>query len=78
MSIDNKKMQQKGSFLVYKGVALMVDTDMGTMKMKLTGEKIEENPAMPSAKFEVPEDIKIEEVNKLVCWETMAQILYHN
>jgi len=51
---------------------------MGTMKMKLTGEKIEENPAMPSAKFEVPEDIKIEEVNKLVCWETMAQILYHN
>jgi hypothetical protein len=61
MSIDYTKMQMKGTYLVYKGVALMVDTDMGTMKMKLVAEKFLENPEIPAEKFEVPADIKIVE-----------------
>jgi hypothetical protein len=59
ISIDYTKMQMKGTYLVYKGVALMVDTDMGAMKMKLIGEKFEENPEIPAEKFEVPADVKI-------------------
>ncbi len=59
MSIDNKKMGMKGTFLVYKGVALKSETDLGSMKMNLLAEKFEENPAIPAAKFEVPADIKI-------------------
>lgn len=62
MSIDYTKMKMKGSFLVYKGVALKLDTDMGTMKMKLIGEKFIENPDIPAAKFDVPADIKISEL----------------
>ncbi len=59
MSIDYKKMNMKGTYLVYKGVALMVDTDMGAMKMKLVGEKFIENPEIPASKFEIPADVKI-------------------
>ncbi len=59
MSIDYTKMKMKGTFLVYKGVALKSETDMGTMKMNLVGEKFIENPEIPAAKFEVPADIKI-------------------
>jgi len=61
MSIDYEKMKMKGSYLVYKGIPLMVDTDMGSMKMKLIGEKFTENPEIPPAKFEVPEGITIAE-----------------
>ncbi len=61
MSIDYTKMSMKGTFLVYKGVALKSETDMGTTKMKLTAEKFEENPTIPAEKFEVPADIKIME-----------------
>jgi len=59
MSIDNKKMGMKGTFLVYKGVALKSETDLGSMKMNLLAEKFEENPTIPAEKFEVPSDIKI-------------------
>ena len=61
MSIDYTKMKMKGTFLVYKGVALKSDTDMGTMKMQLIGEKFVENAELPSSKFEVPADVKITE-----------------
>ncbi|MDO9253981.1 MAG: hypothetical protein Q7U54_00610 [Bacteroidales bacterium] len=59
MSIDYTKMKMKGTFLVYKGVALQSDIDMGTTKMKLIGEKFEENPVIPADKFEIPADIKM-------------------
>jgi len=62
MSIDNKKMSMKGTFLVYKGIALKSETDMGSMKMNLLAEKFEENPTLPAEKFEVPADIKIQEI----------------
>lgn len=61
ISIDYAKMQMKGSFLVYKGVALKVDTDMGTMKMILAAQGFEENPQIPAEKFEIPADIMITE-----------------
>lgn len=57
MSIDYKKMQMKGTYLVYKGIALFFDTDLGAMKMKMTAEKFIENPKIPADKFEVPSDI---------------------
>ncbi|MDP2424187.1 MAG: hypothetical protein U1C46_06005 [Bacteroidales bacterium] len=59
ISIDYTKMKMKGTFLVYKGVALKVDTDMGTMKMKLVADKFVENPEIPAEKFEIPADITI-------------------
>jgi hypothetical protein len=52
-------MGMKGTFLVYKGVALKSETDLGSMKMNLLAEKFEENPTIPAEKFEVPSDIKI-------------------
>jgi hypothetical protein len=61
MSIDYTKMKMKGSFLVYKGVALLVDTYMGAIKMKLVGERFVENPVIPAEKFEVPADVTITE-----------------
>jgi len=59
ISIDYIKMQLKGSFLVYKGVPLKIDTDMGAMKMRLTAEEFDENPQIPAEKFEIPADIII-------------------
>jgi hypothetical protein len=63
ITIDYTEMEMKGTYLVYKGVALKVDTDMGAMKMNLLAEKFEENPSIPAEKFEVPADIKIQEIN---------------
>jgi hypothetical protein len=61
MSIDYEKMKMKGSYLVYKGVALKMDTDMGTVKISMTGEKFVENAEIPASKFEIPADVKITE-----------------
>jgi len=61
VTIDSKKMGLKGTYLTYKGIALSVNTDMGTIKMKLEAEKFVENPSIPAAKFEIPEDIVITE-----------------
>ncbi|MFN8207991.1 MAG: hypothetical protein U0T82_11370, partial [Bacteroidales bacterium] len=59
MSMDYTKMQMKGEFLVYKGVALKINTEVGTMKMDLTAQSFEENPSVPAAKFEIPEGFTI-------------------
>lgn len=61
MSIDYDKMKMKGNFLVYKGVALKMETDMGTVKMNLVADKFVENPEIPAGKFEIPADVKITE-----------------
>lgn len=61
MSVDYTKMKLKGTYLVYKGIALKMDADMGTMKMNLIGEKFIENPEIPVSKFEIPADVKITE-----------------
>lgn len=61
MSIDYDKMRMKGNFLVYKGVALKMETDMGTVKMHLVADKFVENPEIPAGKFEIPVDVVIAE-----------------
>ncbi|MDZ7613795.1 MAG: hypothetical protein U5K51_08915 [Flavobacteriaceae bacterium] len=57
MSIDYKKMQMKGTYLVYKGVPLSMDNEIGTMKIKMVADKFVENPSIPADKFEIPADI---------------------
>jgi hypothetical protein len=44
---------------VYKGVALKINTEIGTMKMELTAQSFEENPSVQAAKFEIPEGFTI-------------------
>jgi len=61
VSIDNKKMQMKGNYLIYKGIPLKVNTDLGTIKMNLLAEKFTENPVLAKDKFTIPADIKISE-----------------
>jgi len=61
VSIDSKKMQMKGNYLIYKGIPLKVNTDLGTMKMNLLAEKFIESPSLPADKFIVPADVKIKE-----------------
>jgi hypothetical protein len=62
MSIDYKKMAMKGTFLVYKGVALKSETEFAGMKVNLIAEKFEENAAIPAGKFDVPADFTITEL----------------
>lgn len=59
MSIDYTKMQMTGTFLVYRGVPLKVDTDMGSMKMVLEAQNFEENANVPADVFEIPADFTI-------------------
>jgi hypothetical protein len=62
MSIDYVKLNLKGFYLLYKGVPLKIDTEMGSTKMKLDAEKFVENPQIPDAIFEIPSDIVLSEV----------------
>ncbi|MCF8378754.1 MAG: hypothetical protein K9H49_04200 [Bacteroidales bacterium] len=57
MSIDYTKLNMKGFYLLYKGVPLKIDAEMGSTKMKLDAEKFVENPQIPDAIFEIPSDI---------------------
>jgi hypothetical protein len=57
MSIDYKDIKMKGTYLVYKGIPLSMDSEIGTMKMKMDAEKLVENPNVPADKFDIPADI---------------------
>ncbi len=57
-SINNEKLNMKGSYLVWKGIALKTNVDMGGMKILLEATKITENADIPAEKFEIPADIK--------------------
>lgn len=61
MSIDYTDMQMTGTFLVYKGVALKMETEVSTMAINLVAESFEENPDIDASKFEIPSDITINE-----------------
>ena len=61
-SIDNEKLSMKGSYLVWNGVALKTNIDMGGMKVDLEATKFEENIAIPAEIFEVPADVKFTEM----------------
>lgn len=60
-TIDYKDMQMKGSFLVWKGIALKSDFNLSTMKTEMIAKNIQENVNIPASKFEVPADFKITE-----------------
>ncbi len=60
-SIDWNDMSMKGIFLVWEGIALKSDLDMGTMKMEMIAKKIQDNVNIPAEKIEVPGDIQITE-----------------
>lgn len=60
-TIDYKDMQMKGSFLVWKGIALKSDFNLSTMKTEMIANNIQENVNIPSSKFEIPANFKITE-----------------
>jgi len=60
-SINNEKLRMKGSYLVWKGIPLKTDVDLGGMKMLLEATKITENADVPAEKFVIPADIKFQE-----------------
>jgi len=55
--IDSEKMSMKGRFLVWNGIALKTDAQMGGMPMIMEAVKIEENPSVLNSIFEIPADI---------------------
>lgn len=57
MSIDYKEIQMKGTYLVYKGIPLSMDSEIGAMKMKMVADKFVENPSIPGEMFDIPADI---------------------
>jgi hypothetical protein len=59
-TIDSEQLKMKGSFLVWKGIALKTDVDMGGLKMVMTAVKIAENTDLPASTFDVPADIKFQ------------------
>lgn len=59
-TIDSEKFKMKGSYLVWQGVALKSDIDMGGMKVEMTAVKFDENANVPASTFEVPADIKFQ------------------
>jgi len=59
-TIDFKKQQMKGSYLVWNGIALKTEMTVMGMKTTIEATKIEENPTIPADKFEVPKGIKIQ------------------
>lgn len=61
-SIDNKERQMKGTVASYQGIPMKVDQTMGGMQIRSEVVKFEENAAIPAGIFDVPADVKIEEV----------------
>ncbi len=61
-SMNYEKMKMKGYYLVWQNIAVKTDMEISGMKMKLEATKIEENVSVPADKFEVPTDVKIQEM----------------
>ncbi|MGE5848117.1 MAG: hypothetical protein ACM34O_15445, partial [Ignavibacteria bacterium] len=59
-SMNNEKSKLKGTVYNWQGLTLKSEIEMGGIKMKTAATKIEENIPIPSEKFEVPKDIKIQ------------------
>jgi hypothetical protein len=60
-SIDYTDLSMKGYYLVWEGIALKTDVDMGSMKMEMIAKNVQENVNIPAAKFEIPADFQITE-----------------
>jgi len=59
-TIDYKKQQMKGYYLVWNGIALKTELTMMGMKTVVEVTKINENASIPADKFEIPKGIKIQ------------------
>jgi len=53
----------KGTYYVWKGITLKTESSVGGISISMEVTKIEENAAIPPAKFEIPKDIKFEDVD---------------
>jgi hypothetical protein len=61
-SMDNKSRQMKGTVASFQGIPMKVDQSMAGMKIKSEVVKFEENVPLPAGIFDVPSDVKVEEV----------------
>lgn len=61
-TIDYKKQQMKGYYLVWNGIALKTELTVMGMKTLVEVTKIDENAAVPADKFEIPKGIKIQDM----------------
>lgn len=61
-SIDNTNMKMKGTFLVWKGIALKSDLDFSSMKTQMLAKSVKEDASVPAEKFDIPADYKITEL----------------
>ena len=59
-SAEHKAMNMKGSYWVWKGIALKMEMDMATSKMVMEAVSLMENVEIPAGKFEVPADIQFQ------------------
>jgi hypothetical protein len=60
-TMDNSDMQMKGTFLVWKGIALKSEMAMSTIKTTMVAKNFQENANVPAEKFDVPSDFQITE-----------------
>lgn len=58
-TIDYKKQQMKGYYLVWNGISLKTELTMMGMKTLVEVTKINENASVSADKFEVPKGVKI-------------------
>lgn len=60
-TIDYKDLAMKGTFLVWKGVALKSEVDLSTIKTTMEAKTFQENADIPAEIFEIPADFTITE-----------------
>jgi len=61
MTIDYKEMDMTGTYLLYKGIPLKIETSVSGLQIKLEALEFTENPDLPAGRFDIPEGISIEE-----------------
>lgn len=61
-SIDNPDMKMKGTIAVWNSIAMKMNVDMGGLVVTRNATKFEENASVPADKFDIPADVKIQEV----------------
>lgn len=61
-SIDNPDMKMKGTVAIWNSIAMKMNVDMGGLVITRNATKFEENAEVPADKFDIPADIKIEEI----------------
>jgi len=57
--IDHPQMKMKGSFLVWKGIALKTDLEVSGMIIRMKTKTIDLDTPLPDGIFDIPEDVKV-------------------